>query len=69
MPFRLTLECPIDGLQLVNNAPMTVRGGGSVNEATEHVHINFPNPTMTCGNGHQWQFSPDDTMQLNRVGI
>lgn len=69
MPFRITLECPLDGTALTNNAPMTVRGGGSVNATTEHVHLELPNPTMTCTNGHQWRFQPEETIQMDRVGI
>lgn len=68
MPFRITLECPIDGTVLTNNAPMTVRGG-QVSETTEHVHLNMPNAPMTCTNGHTWRISPEETLQLNRQGI
>lgn len=66
MPYRITLECPIDGTQLTNNAVCTLRGGpASITD--EHKHINMPNQTMTCSNGHQWRFDPEETLQLNRV--
>jgi len=65
MPYRLTLECPIDGLTLVNNAVITLRGGPA-NAADTHKHLNLPNPVMTCANGHAWRFQPDETIQLTR---
>lgn len=68
MPYRITLECPIDGLQLTNNAVVNLRGGPpSVTET--HVHLNLPNAPMTCANGHTWRFQPDDTLQLTRQGV
>lgn len=68
MPYRITLECPIDGLSLTNNAPVTLRGGAASVTDT-HVHLNLPNPQMTCANGHTWRFQPEETLTLTRVGV
>lgn len=66
MPYRITLECPICGQALTNNAVVTLRGGPA-NDLDTHKHLNLPNPQMTCSNNHTWRFSPDDTLQLMRV--
>lgn len=68
MPYRITLECPIDGLPLVNNAVVTLRGGPA-DETTTHVHLNLPNAPMSCANGHTWRFTTDETLQMTRFPV
>lgn len=64
MPNRLTLECPIDGLTITNNAALQVRGDPNA----EHVHVDFPSAALQCANGHRWQIAPTESLQLRRTG-